>query len=31
MRDHDGKYGPYNNAMIIVGDVYLSELPLVAK
>jgi hypothetical protein len=31
MRDHEGKYGPYNDAMIIVGEVYLSELPIVSK
>ena len=31
IRDYEGKYGPYNDAMIIIGEVYLSELPLVAK
>lgn len=31
IRDQDGKFGPYNDAMIIVGEVYLSELPIVAK
>jgi hypothetical protein len=31
IHDDDGKYGPYNDAMIIVGDVFLSKLPLVSK
>jgi hypothetical protein len=31
IRDQEGKYGPYNDAMIIVGEVYLSQLPFVSK
>lgn len=31
IRDQDGKYGPYTDATIIIGDAYRSQLPIVSK